>query len=249
MQFQPLILITRGNWKKCEMWMAHAQHYFFIIVFQIVRFLYNMTVTPAHIASPSAEPVKDWVLLLGGNEAEAVTAFTHIFKRFEPLLTRYITPFVDDNLADAKEVVQLVFIRLWEKREKMVGVEYLDKYLYRMARNATWDYKEKLQQERQRQLALANTAAPAFDVADQLIELKELEAEAVKALSLLPERRRLIFLSHTLDDLSLDEIAAAMDISKDVVKKQLHLATRFLKDHIAKKTNKQPDILFLLFFF
>jgi len=40
-----------------------------------------------------------------------------------------------------------------------------------------------------------------------------------------------------------------MDISKDVVKKQLHLATRFLKDLIAKKTNKQPDILFLLFFF
>lgn len=203
-----------------------------------------------HTTTPTIDPLKDWAVALVGPEQKALVAFTHIFRRFAPLLTRYVTPFLDDNTADAREVVQLIFIRLWEKREKMVGVRHLDKYLYRMARNATWDFKEKQQLERQRTLAIANfSGASTFDVADQLIELKELEAEAVKALSLLPERRRLIFLAHTRDDLSLDEIAASMQVSKDVVSKQLYLATRFLKDYVAKKTKKHPDILFLLFFF
>ena len=203
-----------------------------------------------HIPSEQEQAEEQhWLAALDGPEHSAMEAYAAVFRKFEPLLIIYVRPFVADNLADAKEIVQTVFIKLWEKRKRMTGVRHLDRYLYRMTRNATWDYKENQYLERQRALQVAGRLAPQFDVADKTLEMRELDAEAVKALSLLPDRRRLIFLAYTREDLSLDQIADTMGVSKDVVKKQLHLATRFLKNYVAKKGGNDPGIAFLLFFF
>jgi len=60
---------------------------------------------------------------------------------------------------------------------------------------------------------------------------------------LLPEKRKEIVKLRTQDDLSLDEIAEKLSISKFVVKKQLYAGLRFIRAYLEKFGELTPTIL------
>jgi RNA polymerase sigma-19 factor, ECF subfamily len=70
------------------------------------------------------------------------------------------------------------------------------------------------------------------ETADERIISRQYFEMADRAIARLPEKRKTIFLMRTREELSLDEIAARLSISKSVVKKQLYAAIAFVRNSI-----------------
>ena len=206
---------------------------------------------PKHIASPRPLENEGALLIqLSGTELAAHHAFEIVYRHYQPKLSRYILPFLEHSDPDTKEVIQILFIKLWQKMAALIVIRNFDRYIFRMARNATWDFlREKKSDPKKVKLLPEHEDEYGFAEADGQISGREYEDEAKKALSLLPVRRRRIFLLHSHEDKSLDEIAREMGVSKAVVKKQLHLATSFLRKFIMQSHKKVISILLLLTFF
>ncbi len=176
----------------------------------------------------------EWIRMLGESNDRATEAFNGIYSRYQPKLLRYILAFVNGNAVDAEEVLQRLFVRLWKKRDSLSGVRVLESYLYRMARNFTLDFiKEQRNQEKYSRIVHGGDEGMVNPVEAE-IALREYFEVARRAIALLPERRREIFLLHTQDDKSPDEIARKMGVYREVVKKQLYLAHRFIRDYFRK---------------
>ena len=163
------------------------------------------------------------------------SAFDTLYNFYEPRLRLFLYPFTMTDEQLLHSILQDVFVKCWFKREDLVGIEHLEYYLQRMAKNRLLDLLKlrKIQQFHQETYSHLQQDA-SLSSWDQL-QLKEYMAIAREGIEQLPERRRIIFSLNTLEGLSIDEIAAHLGISREVVKKQLHLARSFLKTYIAEK--------------
>ncbi len=205
-----------------------------------------------HHNSPGTDPAAEaeWIRKLGEAGSNATEAFNSIYSRYQPKLLRYVLPFVGGSRIDAEEVLQRLFVRLWQKRDSLSGVRVLESYLYRMARNFTLDFvEEQRNQEKYGRIVYGGEEGVASPVEAE-IALREYFEVARRAIALLPARRREIFLLSTQDDQSLDEIARKMGVSREVVKKQLYLANRFIRDYLGKHSDIiiLGLLIFLIFF-
>lgn len=167
-------------------------------------------------------------------EAGDRSAFDSLYYHFEPRLRLFLYPFTTGDAEMTDIVIQDVFVKLWLKRQELSGIAILEYYLQRMAKNRLLDLL-KLRDIRDRHQKNYATLQPgsANDTKEQL-QLKEYLAIAREGMGKMPLRRRIIFSMNELEGFSIDEIAAQMQVSRDVVKKQLQKARTFLKEYISK---------------
>src|SRR5690606_31281038 len=79
-------------------------------------------------------------------------AFVALYKKYQPKLSRFLYPFT--GVDDAKEIVQDIFLKIWEKREALISIRSLEQYLYRMARNRMLDLEKSRRAREKRELAV-----------------------------------------------------------------------------------------------
>jgi RNA polymerase sigma-70 factor (family 1) len=176
--------------------------------------------------------MNDEVLLLQRLATGDRDAYTTLYKYYQPKLHRYLQPFTGDSMDIADEITQDIFVKIWLKKETFAGVQTFEYYLYRMARNRLIDIFRN-EKRRKQQDAGFPPDIPDYHLEDEL-KYREYHQLAQQAIALLPERRRLIFELSTQQDLSWAEIAVKMDLSVAVIKKQLHLASKSIKDYMRK---------------
>ncbi len=134
----------------------------------------------------------------------------------------------DEELAT--DVVQDVFLKLWEKQldkppEELVGL------LYKMAKDAL------ISKFRRSQTEQAFKARPPDEDSNQsteeTIHYKELKANYEKALSRMPEKQREVFLMSRNDELKYQEIAQRLELSVKAVEKRMKNALQFLREALS----------------
>lgn len=183
------------------------------------------------------------LLQLQGAEAGAYQAFTVFYHQYYQLLYQYVFPFAQRSAHDTQEIIQVVFVKLWLKRDMLAGVRHFKPYLFRMARNAMMDFYRQQHNRHKYETLSASVQDGLTHNAEHEMALKEYHQSAQQAINQLPERRRTIFLLRTAGDFSLDEISEQLSVSKDVVKKQLYTAVDTIKKHLHDKNG----IIFFLF--
>ena len=154
-------------------------------------------------------------------------AFSRIFDRFFAPLARYARRFTDDD-ALACDVVQDVFLKLWEKRSSITVDVSLKAMLYTMVRNRSLNV---LRGRLQTEAALEEAAAEPADSADDLQRL------LYRWIDDLPERRREAFVLSRFHDLSHAEIALIMGLSERTVDTHIQLALRTLRERLDRIQN------------
>ena len=156
---------------------------------------------------------------------------------------RYIFLF-EPSKDSLDELTQDVFVRIWEKRGHLEKVESFKDYLFFITRNVVFNYLRGLKvQQKIRELDGA-PGTGAYETEEQVLfkQYYRIALEAMEKLS--PGKRKVLKMS--LDDgLSLDEIAAALKISRAGVKKQLYAATAFVRKYL----QEHGEITVLLFVF
>jgi len=159
-----------------------------------------------------------------GNEK----AFEMLFKEHFNPLHAYAFTFLKDEVA-AEEVVQSLFLRIWEKHESLDIHTSWKAYLYRATYN---DCMNLLKHHKVRQ-NYQDHAAHFHDLAHEhttkRLHEQELNQELQKALTQLPEKCRTVFQMSRFEELKYQEIADRLEISIKTVENQMGKALRILR--------------------
>jgi RNA polymerase sigma-70 factor (ECF subfamily) len=136
----------------------------------------------------------------------------------------------------AEELVQEVFLYLWEHRATWSAHTSVRTYLYAAARNGALNYlrREKLDfPVRQGDPDIVERFTQAPPPADQELVMSELERDVKRAIDRLPERCRLVYTLSRQQHLSYLEIAKVLEISPKTVEVQMGRAFKALRKYLA----------------
>src|SRR5690348_13682452 len=81
-------------------------------------------------------------------QAGSEQAFTTLYRYYSPRLYINILTIVKDPLL-AEEIIQELFVKVWQKKEAYSTVENFGGYIYRIAQNLIHDFFKKLKKDRQ----------------------------------------------------------------------------------------------------
>jgi RNA polymerase sigma-70 factor (ECF subfamily) len=164
--------------------------------------------------------------------------FKFLFDQYYRPLTIFALKYVPD-IEEAKEIVQDFFIRLWERRADLNIRFSLKMYLYQSVRNAALNYLEtnKVAQRRMQQY---KTPLTSTDTALEHMMAAEQEEMLMRAIDMLPEKCREIFVLSRMHRLSNLAIADQLSISVKTVEAQISIALKRLAEWLIT--------LFILFF-
>ncbi len=159
-----------------------------------------------------------------GNEL----VFEKVFKQYFKALQNYAYTILND-LDVAEEMVQNVFLKIWEKREKLPQDANIGSYLYKSVyhESLNWLRHEKVKFSHQEH-TLYSMKNETDNTADR-IKMKQLEEHLQKALNDLPQQCRTIFQMSRFDELRYREIADELGISVKTVENQMGKALRLMR--------------------
>lgn len=142
----------------------------------------------------------------------------------------------------AEEAVQEVFVRIWEKREKIKIEKSFNAYILTITKNLILDGLKKAAHDKTiQQKIYQNIQALQNSSVDQLIE-KELARLHQQAVDRLSPQKKIVFLLSREEELSYEEIAERLGVSKNTVRNQMSDALKSIREYL---TN-HPDIACVL---
>lgn len=133
------------------------------------------------------------------------------------------------DAAEAEEMVQSVFVKLWERKGNLQIESSLKSYLYRMVHNDCMNLlkhetvKTKFVKEKMYAMQNENESA------GKKMQAAELEEKLSTALRELPEQCRTIFQLSRFEDLKYREIAQQLGIAEKTVENQMGKALKLLR--------------------
>ncbi len=174
-------------------------------------------------------------------------AFDQLFHKYSPTLYSFVVSIIKDE-PESEEVVQDIFLKIWEKRKELQPESSFKSYLFTIALNATKKiYRQKLQDNKYKQkIAIELGSNNSSDLS--MVEYKNLLDYVDTIINRLSPARREIFIRSKKDGLKNSEIAEILNISEQTVKNQLVAAQKFLITE-AKKDNNELGFLFFSFFY
>jgi RNA polymerase sigma-70 factor (family 1) len=166
------------------------------------------------------------------------SAFETIFDKYTAILYPFILDLTKVE-ADAKEIIQEVFLTLWLKRNTLGDIENPGGWLYTIAANEAYSHfkKEARYAKRIKKLkaeAIAGSVDLNLSDIHEAFDTKEIMGLIREAANQLPLRRRQIFQLARLEGYSRREIADLLGISENTVRNQLVEAVEFVQDYIIK---------------
>lgn len=154
--------------------------------------------------------------------------YAHVYRRF---------PYRDEVL----DLLQELFVYLWDHRERLQFTTGLPAYLYTSVRNRVLNLHRNQKVRGVYAASLQQFAEKGELITDHLVREKELMELIEREIAALPQQMRLIFEMSRKQELSHNEIAEQLNLSPLTVRTQVRNALRILRVKLG--------IHVLLFFF
>ncbi len=159
-------------------------------------------------------------------------AFDRIYLRcFEPMQAFFRMLLHND--ADAEEMCQELFAKVWENRAKIDPQRNFRSYLYAMAKSAAFNHLEH-KNVVNKYIDFRMKGEPDVEHSpDQHLLSSEMSLIIRISLERMPKQRRRVFEMSRVEGLTNDEIAKTLGISTTTVRAHLHNVTKELRELIA----------------
>lgn len=157
-----------------------------------------------------------------------ISAYKVLYEEYYNALVMYSVNFVG-RLSVAEDIVQELFVTIWEKRITFLSFTSFRVYLYNGVRNASIDYLKHQDIEEQYIASLSETYCEV-GVEQDLCE-EEVRRLLYKEIDSLPEKMRRIFLMY-MEGRKNEEIATILQISVETVKTQKKRAVKQIKSKL-----------------
>ncbi len=166
-------------------------------------------------------------------------AYAELYQRYWKVLLRFVLQH-KPSPDEAKDILQDVFLYIWENRARIEIHQKVSSFLYRATLNQVL---KKV--DRDRFIAaylerLGNTSEKVVNDAEEAVFAKELRQNLAVALDHMPGKMRLVFEASRFDGLSHDEISGRLGVSRETVKSQIKNALRIVRKYVS---------LFIVMFF
>jgi RNA polymerase sigma-70 factor (ECF subfamily) len=171
-------------------------------------------------------------------------AFETIYHRYKYKLFYFSYGYLHSK-SDAEEIIQEVFISLWEHRQTLRQELSVKSYLYKSTINSIYNYfKHKSVQQKYIDKSVQNNSATE-DHQDSTVNFNELRDVIETLIGKLPDRQQQVFKMSRWEGMSHEEISKALGISVRTVENQVHRAIKYIKDNL--KEEYMMGVLFLGF--
>nr|WP_121272951.1 sigma-70 family RNA polymerase sigma factor [Pedobacter schmidteae] len=129
----------------------------------------------------------------------------------------------------AEELVQDIFFKIWQKREKLDEVENFGAYLNRIVRNHSFNILRQLAQDAKSMDRIENKEIA--HTTDEMVDLKEASVILEQALGLLTPQQRIAYELCHVQGLKYQEAALQMKISYETVHSHMKEAIKKIRSH------------------
>lgn len=160
-------------------------------------------------------------------------AFTAIYIRYNKMLYVLAYKYLKDSFR-AEDIVQQVFLKLWEARSLFAGAINIRNYLYTSAKNLILNEIRDNFSDMEKNYAVIQNRPEFEDKLQSALEEKDLFQHFYKILAELPEQKRKVCLLKIRDNLSNQEVADKLHISVPTVKSHYSQAVKLLRDKMGR---------------
>lgn len=165
---------------------------------------------------------------LYAREVDLRTQFDEIYVSYFSRMRRFAREYVLFD-EDAENIVQDVFLLLWEKKDVLKVQVSLMSYLFSLVKNRCLDYlrHQVVAEEFKQELSVKLSALEHLD--QTFGSEEEIERIVKRAIDNLPERCREIFIKNRIEGKKYREIADELQLSVNTVENQMAIALKKLR--------------------
>ncbi|MDP1725901.1 MAG: RNA polymerase sigma-70 factor [Bacteroidota bacterium] len=154
-----------------------------------------------------------------------------LYKKYYISLTRFANNILKDKVS-AEDMVQEVFMKIWNNCDKIEINSSLKAYLFTATRNQCFNLLKKVDRNVMLEEALENEPRLSVNDVEERLAAKSLKLKIQEAIELLPEKCKLTFQLSRFEEMSYKEIAETMDVSVKTVENQMGKALAILRLHL-----------------
>lgn len=202
----------------------------------------NLNLAVASLKTNNLQTEQELVALL---QKGSITAFEGLFEQYSQKLYRFSFSYLKSE-SESEDVVQEVFLKIWENRASLKTGTSFQSYLFTIAFNSIRkSFNKKARQDQFRTdlfdfLSVDNLSLENHQDSEMLLSKLDLLIDQM------PARRKEIFLKRKKEGKSVRDIADNMNISPKTVENQITEAMNYLKNEFNK--DRISGILFFYIF-
>lgn len=167
-------------------------------------------------------------LLAGGSES----AFEKLYFIYSNRLLGFLIKLVKSQDI-ASELLQEVFVKVWNNRENIEPQQSFRSYVFRIAENCAYDFFRKAARDKKLQSTLINSACEYSHIEESVLN-KENEQLLQQAINSLPPKRRQVFQMVKMEDRSYEEVSLLLNISTSTINDHIVKATKFVLENLER---------------
>lgn len=175
-------------------------------------------------------------------------AFNELFRLYRDRVYSYLLE-ITKSKSIAEEATLDIFMKIWNGRALLPEIRNFDAFLYRILQNSAIDYLRKAKRNRLQQMEIWTDMENLLTApqADEKILHTEIETTIRKVIDRLsPQRRQAFYLSRE-EDLSYDQIAHKMNLSRNTVRNHVSAALDFIRGNLDNGINVGSIFIFCFF--
>jgi len=173
----------------------------------------------------------DSIKVVKASGKDHLEKFEQLFHAYHAKLHRYAYTLLKDNEA-AGDIVQVVFKKLWEKRDELLMEDAIKGYLYKATHNLCLNsIRDQKVRDQHLQAVAFNTASMHSNARDKVM-LNELTVRIQAVTESLPPQCRLVFIKSRIEGKKYAEIASELNISVKTVEVQIGKALKVFRSKL-----------------
>ena len=137
----------------------------------------------------------------------------------------------------AKELLQDLFMKLWENREKVDTSKSFRSYLYTITVNLVYDFFRKSNRKKEVEMHFYAMSVDYNILSEDAIDSNENIQLVNDAINLLSPKRKKIFIMCKVDGMSYEEVSNELNVSKSTIHDHIVKANHFIKDYLKSNIN------------
>jgi len=166
-------------------------------------------------------------------ESQKFISFSNIYNNHKKPVYHYALKMVQSSMT-AEDIVQNVFMKLFEKMDSIKSFESVRYWLLKTARNEVYSYFRKTKNRKEEALEANEETLIESNLGNE-IEEKEVQEMVRNEIDLLPAELREIFALREYSELSYEEIGQIVGLSKEIIKSRLFTIRQKLIKNVAKR--------------
>jgi RNA polymerase sigma-70 factor (ECF subfamily) len=169
-------------------------------------------------------------------------SFKVLYQKYAPKLYGFSRKYLYSD-EDAEEIVQEIFLRIWEKKENIDESQSFSSYIFQAAKHRIFNgFRKKVNEQAYLDFVIyADNTSSNFT--EMEVEYQEIKSKADAVINAMPPKRQEIFRMSREQGLKNKEIAEKLQISIKTVENQMSQALKFLREEL---TDYQTFILLFL---